>query len=504
MPHPLNPSLYQINTRICLGELSDRLGKRATLDDFPDAELDRFLDLGFDRIWLLGAWQTGPAGRQVSLTQPEWRQEYRATLHDFRDADVSGSPFAIYDYALHADFGNRDSLPRFREKLGQRGIRLLLDFVPNHVALDHPWVKSHPEYFIEGTETDLARNPQNYCRVEGADRWLILAHGRDPYFPGWPDTLQLNYRHPALRAAMIKELHKVAALGDGVRCDMAMLLLPDVFGKTWGDASIPHDGSAPVDSSFWPEAIDAIRAEYPDFLFMAEVYWDLEGTLQQLGFDYTYDKRLYDRLRARDAAGVRGHLNADLGFQQKSVRFLENHDEPRAASMFDWPIHQAAAIVTFLVPGLRLFHDGQFEGRRIKVSMHLGRRPAEGLDSDIQAFYERLLKCIKRSELNSGHWRLLHCRPAWDGNPTWWFYLAFSWEGDAKTTLVVVNFGPTRGQCRIELPFADLAGKKFTLTDLMGSSIYERDGGELACNGLFIDLPAWGYNVFDFAIADSA
>ena len=114
---------------------------------------------------------------------------------------------------------------------------------------------------------------------------------------------------------------------------MAMLLLPDVIQRTWGDRSRPADGTAPIDVSFWPEAIRAVRGEHPGFLFMAEVYWDLEWDLQQQGFDYTYDKRLYDRLHGRDAAGVRGHLCADAEFQHRSVRFLENHDEPRAAAV---------------------------------------------------------------------------------------------------------------------------------------------------------------------------
>lgn len=503
MAQPRYPSLYQINTRIWLQELSTQLARPVTLDDIPDAQLDRFAEQGFDWIWLLGVWQTGPAGRQVSLSQPEWRKEYESTLPDFTDADVSGSPFAIKAYDLNADFGSPGCLPRFRDRLKKRGLRLLLDFVPNHVALDHGWVQSHPEYFIRGTESDLERSPQNYCRVKGPDGWLILAHGRDPYFPGWPDTLQLNYRHPGLRDAMIHDLRRVADQCDGIRCDMAMLLLPDVFQRTWGEASTPHDGTVPVEGSFWPEAIDKVHVEHPNFLFMAEVYWDLEWALQQAGFDYTYDKRLYDRLRGHDVDGVRGHLRADLDFQNKLARFLENHDEPRAATAFPWPEHQAAAIVTFLVPGFRFFHDGQLEGRRTKLSMHLGRRPVEPLNLAIHDFYERLIKCLKRSELRNGCWRLLDCKPAWEGNPTWWFYLSFVWEGENGLALVVVvNFGPNQGQCRIQLPMNDRVSKKVILTDLMGPSCYERDPDDMATHGLFIDLPAWGYNVFQLSAAD--
>src|SRR5262249_54920202 len=150
-------------------------------------------------------------------------------------------------------------------------------------------------------------------------------------------------RHGGLRQAMGMELLAAAEQCDGLRCDMAMLVLPDVFQRTWGDLSKPADGTPPVDLAFWPEAIARVRMVRPDFLFMAEVYWDLEWVLQQQGFDYTYDKRLYDRLHARDAESVRKHLWADMDFQRKSVRFLEKHDEPRAAGAFPPHIHKTAA-----------------------------------------------------------------------------------------------------------------------------------------------------------------
>ena len=168
-----------------------------------------------------------------------------------------------------------------------RGLRLMLDFVPNHTAPDHPWVEEHPEYYVRGTEEDLARAPQNYTRVKRKGGDLVLAHGRDPYFPGWSDTLQLNYANAATQKAMAGELLRIAGQCDGVRCDMAMLVLPDVFERTWGARPQP----------FWPNTIKQVRAASPDFVFMAEVYWDMEWTLQQQGFDYAYDKRLYDRLR---------------------------------------------------------------------------------------------------------------------------------------------------------------------------------------------------------------
>ena len=217
----------------------------------------------------------------------------------------------------------------------------------------------------------------------------------------------------------------------------------------------------------------------------------------QQGFDYCYDKKLYDRLLGRDAAAVRGHLRADLAYQNRLVRFLENHDEPRAAHEFPVPVHQAAAIISYLTPGLRFFHEGQLEGRRIKVSMHLGRRPDEPVDPVLQEFYRKLLDCLKHPEVRQGRWQLLEVRPAWDANPTWDRFLAFAWEGETGQRLIAaVNYGPTQGQGLVAWPFNDVRGKKVTLKDLMHEAQYDWQGDDLLSRGLYVDLPAWGFHVF--------
>lgn len=493
-----HPSLYQINTRVLLGELPRTHGALATLDEIPDAYLDQIAARGFEWVWFLGVWQTGPLGRDVSRTRPEWRRGFQAALPDLSEEDITGSPFAIQNYRVHSDFGGDEALARLRQRLKQRGLRLLLDFVPNHTALDHPWVEQHPEYYIHGSAADLAREAHNYCRLPTQHGRLIFAHGRDPYYPGWPDTLQLNYRSATLRQAMMAVLSGIGQLCDGVRCDMAMLLLPEVIRLTWGDLSIPSDRTMPVDESFWPEALARVRAQEPKFLFLAEVYWDMEWTLQQQGFDYTYDKRLYDRLERREAAGVRDHLRADVGFQGRLVRFLENHDEPRAAAAFPSAVHWAASILTYLTPGMHFFHEGQLEGRRVQVSMHLGRRPAEPPDPRVQGFYNDLLLLLKRPLVRQGNWQLLECRPAWGGNVSFSQFVAFAWQGADERLLVVVNFGPEQGQCYVNLAGAtDFAGE-YAFKDLLGSASYERSAVDLVTRGLYLDLPAWHYHVFDW------
>lgn len=489
MPTDSGPVLYQINTRIVLTE--QRPG--ATLDDLPDALLDDVASRGVGIVWMLGIWQTGPAGRAVSRTQPQWRRGFEQQLPDLSDADICGSPFAITAYTPNADFGGPSALARLRGRLATRGLRLLLDFVPNHVALDHPWTDTHPEFFIPGSAADLAAQPANFVTLPSGK---VLAHGRDPYFPGWPDTLQLNYRHAGLRKAMIEVLVGIAEVCDGVRCDMAMLLLPEIFRSTWGERSRPADGSGPVDEPFWPEAVKQVRARNSNFLFLAEVYWEREWDLQQQGFDYTYDKRLYDRLRAGRARPVRDHLSGGGEFQRKCARFLENHDEPRAASVFPHYQHRAAAVVAYLSAGLRFFHEGQWEGRKVHPSIHLARRPVEPVDPELRAFYMALLACLKRPEL-AGTWQWLPCRPAWEANSTFEQYLNWVWHGpDGKRLLVTVNYGPERGQCYIPLPWG-VAGNKVQLRDLLGPARYEREGAALAGRGLYLDVPAWGYHCFE-------
>jgi alpha amylase-like protein len=113
--------------------------------------------MGFDWIRFLSVWQTGPIGKRVSRSNPEWRREFMETLPDLRESDIGGSGFAITGYTVHPELGGEAALARLRERLRGRGLRLMLDFVPNHTALDHPWVETHPEYYVAGSEADLAR-----------------------------------------------------------------------------------------------------------------------------------------------------------------------------------------------------------------------------------------------------------------------------------------------------------------------------------------------------------
>jgi glycosidase len=463
-PLPVYPSLYQINTRAFLHDLHPQ----ATLDDIPESFLDQLAAQGFDLIWFLGVWQTGAAGRAVSRSRNDWREGFLRELPDLQEEDITGSPFAVASYTLHRDFGDPAALPRLRRRLNDRGLRLLLDFVPNHVALDHPWTENYPEYFIHASPEDLARAPQNYHTIAG-QRPMVVAYGRDPYWPPWVDALQLNHGNPALRRALLADLEEVAGVCDGLRCDMTMLLLPEVFQRTWG---------ASMEASFWPEAISRVKSRYPDFVFLAEVYWGLESTLQQQGFDFTYDKHLYDHLRAGRVSQVRQHLQADLAFQARCARFLENHDEARAETVFSEK-HQTSALLTYLAPGMRFFHEGQLEGRRIQHSIHLRRRPAEAMEqgtSTLASFYQALLSLLRSTTLRSGTWQL---------HPGEGSCLAFHWQGE-ENVLVVVNHGPDEATCLVSVPWPSGDRER-----VLGEVITEEQRGQES----IVQLPPWGYLV---------
>ena len=271
---------------------------------------------------------------------------------------------------------------------------------------------------------------------------------------------------------------------------MAMLVLPDVFQRTWGRRPEP----------FWSRVIPQVREKVPGFVFMAEVYWDLEWTMQQEGFDYAYDKRLYDRLREKHARPVREHFHAGLDYQDRLARFLENHDEPRAASTFEPTVHEAAAVITFLAPGLRFFHQGQFEGRRKRISPHLVRAPQEQPDVRLQRFYVRLLNAVAHPAVRDGQWQLLECAPAWDGNWTWDGFVAFNWCGaHGENLIVAVNYAGHQGQCYVKVPFGDRPRTTVRFSDLMSAATYDRDGRDIEARGLYLDMPAWGYHIFEIS-----
>jgi hypothetical protein len=478
---PDAPVIYEVNTAIWLGDLSRAAGRRVTLADVGASGWDAVTPPGVDAVWLMGVWERSPAGLALANANTRLQASFRDALPDLRPEDVIGSPYCVRRYVADTTFGGPEALAVARATLAARGIRLLLDYVPNHVAPDHPWVRSRPQLFVQGDEHDLEAEPAGWVAAGGH----VLAHGRDPYFPAWPDVVQLDAFSPALRAATAETLADIASQCDGIRCDMAMLMINEVFAKTWGGRT----GPAP-DAEFWPAVLADLRAEHADTVLIAEAYWDMEWELQQQGFNFCYDKRLYDRILGEDASAVRGHLHADFSYQSRLLRFLENHDEPRVASRLPGDAERSAAVTIATLPGATLWHDGQFEGRRVHPPVFLCRRPDEPLDPELAAWYHRLLAVVAGHRVRAGEWRLLEAS-GWPDNQTCRNLVAWCWAADDDRHVVVVNLSGQPAQGLIPLPWDNLPGRGWTLRDLLQQTTFDRDGGELADPGLFVDLPPW-------------
>jgi glycosidase len=485
---PARPIIYEINTWVWLNSLSQQYKRAITLDTVPLEQWDALALPGVDAVWLMGMWERSQQGMRIANENVGLQVDFRRALPDYTSADNVGSAYSVRRYVVDKHLGGPEGLAVARQVLAQRGLRLMLDFVPNHVAIDHTWVYEHPEYFIQGTGADLAQAPGAFFEAHGT----IFANGHDPYFPPWPDVAQLNAFSPNLRQAAIATLNAIAGQCDGVRCDMAMLLLNSVFARTWGSRA----GALPQEE-YWREVISAVRIRHPDMLFVAEAYWDLEWDLQQLGFDYCYDKRLLDLLEHGNAESVRQHLTSGLDFQNRLVRFIENHDEQRAAATFSLEKERVAALAIMTLPGAKLLYEGQLEGRRVRPPVFLVRRPVEPLDSELLAFYCELLETVKESGLREGGWQLCE-RTGWPDNSSYMNLVAWCWNLDGVRYLVVVNLSEYQSQARVHLPWDNLAGRTWQLTEALNNTIFERDGDEMHLLGLYVDLPAWGFHFLRF------
>lgn len=479
-----NPLILEINTWTWLSELTLKYDQAITLLDVPAGEWDEIQLRGFDLVWLMGVWRRSPAGLQIALQHPGIIDACQHALPGCTAADMIGSSFCIQEYTVDEMLGGHDGIVKARNELYVRGMRLLLDFVPNHVAPDHPWTTEHPEYFIQGTEDEVKMRPDDFLRI-GQE---VIARARDPYYPSWPDVVQVNAFSQKLRDAYALTLHQIASLCDGVRCDMAMLVTNRIFEKTWGERAGKGN-----DDEFWPGIISDIKKEHPDFIFLAEVYWDMEWELQQQGFDFCYDKRFYDRLLQGSAENIRHHTSADPAYQDRLMRFIENHDEPRIASMLEPERHRAAAVMFSTLPGARLFHHGQFEGRTQRIPVFLTRSAREPLDAEIRDFYHNLLELISQSLFHEGEWTLCSVN-GWPDNDSCRNLLAWSWSLPGQRAIIIINSSGQSVQGMVLWPWAEDPQATLFLEDALHHATYERSGLDLNENGLFVDLQPWDYH----------
>ncbi len=484
-----NPTIYEINTWPWLEGLSQRFKRPIQLSNVPSEVVNELAALHLDAIWLMGVWERSAPGREVALTHTGLQAEYHRAFPDLRPEQVVGSPYAVHRYVVDDRLGGPQGLAAFRAELAQHGMSLILDYVPNHVAIDHPWTQECPQCLIMGQESDLRDRPGYYFRADG--NGTIFAHGRDPYFPAWTDTAQVDAFSPEFRRQVLGLLLDIARQCDGLRCDMAMLLVNRIFAETWGRSKLPT-------REFWEDVIAPIKQLRPDFIFMAEVYWDMEAELQALGFDFTYDKRLYDRLLHEGPIPVRDHLLAASDYQRRLVRFVENHDEARAVVAFGQDRSLAAAALSATLPGARLFHEGQFEGNTVKLPVQLGERPAEQLNRPVSSFYRTLLAALGQSPYHEGTFMMLGVEPILGSDPGHHNLFAWVWALKDDWRMVVINYSDTFAKGRVLLPRPDFAGSALWMFQdgFDPAEKLMRSGDDLLTSGLPLELPSYSVRLF--------
>jgi len=483
-------NIFEINARILL--------RRLNLPGILHVKTEywqNLKELGMTHIWLMGVWNTSETSINKYCFAENLISEYKSALDDWKDDDVSGSPYAIEDYQVHSWVANSNNeIKRLKKKLNDMGLRLILDFIPNHFCSESKLLQSHPEIFLQGNIDLVHSDPKTFFRSPHNGNY-IFAHGKDPYFDAWTDTAQLNYFSKETHRFMTERLIKVAELCDGVRCDMSMLMLKDVFDNTWGGA-LKTNNIADCPEEFWGNAISSAKSLYPEMIFIAEAYWNLEWQLQQEGFDFTYDKRLYDRLLTGEVMHIQEHLKADSSYQEKSLRFIENHDEQRAVISLGRERSKAAALIIGTVPGARLYFEGQFDGRRIKLPVQLGREPKEDADVELKQFYSTLLKLIKKQLIEKMEWFQILPVMAWEGNYSFQNMLSWILFNNSKQFLICVNYSGEKSQCKVEFikPFES---DEVLFSDLLSGKNYMRNSKELNEGGLFVELDAWKSHFFE-------
>ncbi len=486
-----NPHIYEINLLAWLKSLSQRAGKGLSLKDIPLSVWYDIKDKGMDLVWLMGMWHRSEDGCQRAKNEPWLLDACRLVLDDFQLDDVAGSPYAIDRYRPESVIGDEQDLVMLKARLADVGLGLVLDFVPNHTARDHPWIKAHPDYYIHLSVHGEAGCPKGFFPVRHKHGESFIAHGKDPYFDPWQDTAQLDYSNPDTVREMAETFTDLFRYGHGLRCDMAMLMLKSVFNDTWK----PHL-KRPAETEFWSVALEMLASRKANGFTMAEVYWGLEQELLGLGFDFVYDKPFYDMLVTRDIHGLRDHLSAPAAMQEKMVRFLENHDEPRAMKVFG-PERLPVVMVTLAtLPGMRLWHHGQFEGNRQKVPIQLGRASKEPIVPALVSFSDNLLKEVHHSVFHEGAWEMcdiFRCST----NATYRNLLAWCWRIHDHRRLIVVNLSSDRAVGMLKMPPDWLpTGEPLLFSDPIKGDRYIRSNMQVSTTGLYVELPGRDYHFF--------
>lgn len=482
-------SMYEISTRPWLYNLTQKYGKPiTTLSAIPIQEFQTIANQGFDMVWMMGVWSLGAYGLNFDRTNQGLLQAYSQNLPGYTTDDIIGSPYAVTNYTCNPQLGSDADILTLRKTLNSLGLKLMLDYVPNHTAVDCPWTTSTPDNYVRaqnGTTPDPTRFLSNG-----------IAYGWGGWGGAWQDTCQINIWNPATRTARTSEVLHVASLADAIRCDVAYLLLNSQFSQNWGPQLSAWGWTQPA-TEWWSDAITAVKAQYPNVIFLAEVYTPLQPDMQAVGFDYTYDKELHDRLGNGDLDNIRGWITGNsASFATHSAHFTSNHDEQRGATFFgSWWRSDAAALLTFTMPGLRFFWMGDFEGYQYQLDVHLRREQNESTVADSYAFYQTFLSIVNTPVFKQGQWQYLDVQG--DNTPL----IAFHWSLGNERRLCVINFSDEQqGWGTIVVPDAQPINGNDTIpvTDLLSGEVYYRSANGMRTSGLNVGINSWYAQIFQY------
>ena len=480
-----NPHVLEVNAKLWFNKIKRDIGRQITLSDIPESYIVKMKAAGFDALWLMGIWQESPTSRQIARTDGPINNYLKKIVPDYNTEDIFGSPYSICSYKVDDYFGTKEDLLKFKAKLNENGIALILDFVGNHFSVDHPLTWQQPELFINSKE-----NPGDKELFYQNRNGVWLAHGKDPYYAPWTDSVQLNLFNPKTRQMLEETLMQVCPLCDGLRCDMVMLMLNKIHKEIWGKYlkfDTPYE-------EFWPGVIEKVKEKYPSFTFIAEVYWGLESEVQALGFDFTYDKILYDRLLFSNASQIAAHLGAEHLYQKRTIRFIANHDEEAPLTAFGSTEKSfAAAAVAYTLSGARLFTSSQIYGDKHRLPIQYQPQTMP-IDIEVKTFYMKFLDTINHPCFHGGQWALKAAKPCDDTNMSYQNILTWTWTQNTTCKVVVINYSAQNSKFKIcidKLPKTDNILLKDEFLDNFISASYE----DLKNKGLEIELAPYEFKI---------
>ena len=477
-----HPFLYEINTRPWLYELSIKYERSIVrLTDIPLQEFDELAKNGVDIVWMMGVWKLGNYGLEFDK-----KLDYSEWLPNWTEEDVIGSPYAVYEYTCNPDIGTDNDLMWLKAILNSKGMKLMLDFVPNHSAVDAPQAKSNPDMYIRAPEG--IKDENRY--TEGG-----LAYGANENHFTWKDVLQWNYWNKDTIEFMKNNIIKIMSFADAIRCDVAYQEINDVFGRTWPE-ELEKYGYTKPEEEFWTYAIKAAKKLNPNIIFLAEAYKDeYNEILIKLGFDYAYNRNILKKLMSSKDDFVEYIKDKQGSFWKDKANFVENHDELRVVhNMGDnYKKAKAAGTIAATIGGMIFMNHGQWIGKKNMLDVHLRRGQDEPVNYEIKSHYQRLNQIIKNKTFRSDNF---YYAGVIDGERKDDF-IAYIREDEESHYLVVVNFSENEGCANV--PIYNLKGRRYTLVyDLLNDVEYIKTYDIVKNQGLKVCLKAWESQIFKY------